>query len=186
MRGILLGIAPDDNHWAAATVAAEKLLGIFTGGATRAHTVLNGLASLATHAAEDDWVMVHDAVRPCVRLQDIDSLIEKATANIDGGLLAIPVSDTVKRADGSQRVEQTVPRNNLWRALTPQLFRWKHLEQALQQALARGVDVTDEAGAIEAAGGRPLLVPGHADNIKVTTPEDLPLAELYLRQQGGT
>ena len=143
-------------------------------------------AALAPHAGPDDWVMVHDAVRPCVRRQDIDELIAVATSNNDGGLLAIPVSDTVKRSDASQRALETVSRNNLWRALTPQLFKLKQLEDALKRALANGLDVTDEACAVETTGGRPVLVPGHADNIKVTTPEDLPLAEFYLRQQGVT
>jgi 2-C-methyl-D-erythritol 4-phosphate cytidylyltransferase len=184
VRGIMVGLAPDDNQWARFPVASTKLLGTFIGGATRAQTVLNGLAALSGHAGPDDWVMVHDAVRPCVRLQDLDHLIATATSNPDGGLLAMPVSDTIKRGDTSPRSLETVPRSNLWRALTPQLFPLKRLESALKQSLALGVDVTDEACAVEAAGGRPLLVPGHTDNIKITIPEDLPLAEFYLRQQG--
>lgn len=185
VRGVLVGLAPDDEHWQRAAIHLPKLLGTFTGGGTRAQTVLNGLAALAAHARADDWVMVHDAVRPCLRADDVQRLIEGATASGDGGLLALPVSDTVKRVDGSSKVVETVARANLWRALTPQLFRVDRLETALRRALDRGVDATDEAAAIEADGGHPLVVAGHPDNIKITLPEDLPLAELFLRRQGG-
>ena len=185
VRGVMVGVAADDEHWRRAAITLPKLLGTFTGGATRAHTVLNGLAALAAHARMDDWVMVHDAVRPCLRQDDIDRLITVAMSNTDGGLLALPVSDTVKRVDSADKVVETVSRTNLWRALTPQMFRFDRLQVALQQALVRGAEVTDEASAIEAAGGRPVLVAGHADNIKITMPADLPLAELFLHQQGG-
>jgi 2-C-methyl-D-erythritol 4-phosphate cytidylyltransferase len=183
VRGVMVGLAADDDHWRRTAITAPKLLGTFAGGATRAHTVLNGLTALAAHARADDWVMVHDAVRPCLRAGDVDRLIAEATTNPDGGLLALPVSDTVKRVDDSNHVIETVSRANLWRALTPQMFRLSRLEAALQQALAREVEVTDEASAVEAAGGRPVVVAGHPDNIKITMPEDLPLAELFLRQQ---
>ncbi len=188
IEGCLVGIAADDPHWssqAGASAPWPRLLGTYPGGPTRAHTVLNGLGALAPHAAPTDWVLVHDAVRPCVRARDIDRLIDAATASEHGGLLALPMADTVKRADASDRVIETVPRARLWRALTPQMFRHAALQQALTQALQRHVEVTDEAMAIELAGGRPLLVAGHPDNIKITLPGDLPLAELFLRQQAG-
>jgi 2-C-methyl-D-erythritol 4-phosphate cytidylyltransferase len=184
VRGVLVGVAADDTYWQPASIAAPKLLGTYTGGATRAQTVLNGLRALAAHAAPDDWVMVHDAVRPCLRTGDVDALIAAATASAAGALLALPVSDTVKRVDGSNLVLETVARTNLWRALTPQMFRIDRLEAALRLGVARGVEITDEASAIEAAGGHPVVVAGHPDNIKITMPEDLPLAELFLRQQG--
>lgn len=189
VRGVFVGVAADDRHWSGLATELKhlsKLLGTFKGGATRAQTVFNGLRALAKHSKTDDWVLIHDAVRPCLRPADIDRLIAAVMGHADGGLLAVPVSDTVKRVDASGRVNETVVRADLWRALTPQLFRLDKLERALQQALARGADVTDEAAAIEAAGGHPLVVQGHPDNIKITVPEDLPLAELFLRQQGRT
>lgn len=184
LRGLLVGIVRDDPYWdKIRPVTIPKLLGVFEGGATRAQTVLNGLKALASHARADDWVMVHDAVRPCVQHADLDRLIEDAT-NADGGLLAIRVTDTVKRTDDAGRVMETVSRATLWRALTPQMFRLGELRTALEQAIAQGVDVTDESAAMERLGKRPRVVEGHADNIKITLPADLALAELYLRQQG--
>lgn len=186
LSGVMVGISPGDRHWQAHETEAERLpkfLGSYPGGETRAHTVLNGLTALSVHAREADWVLVHDAVRPCVRLSDIDALVNVVEAEADGGLLALPVADTVKRADGRGRVRETVSREGLWRALTPQLFRIGALRSALQQSLARGGEITDEAAAIEAAGGKPKLVAGHADNIKITLPGDLALAELFLKQQ---
>ncbi len=183
VRGVMVGLAVDDVHWAKAVATPAKFLGSCIGGATRAHTVLNGLHALLQHAKPDDWVMVHDAVRPCLRLADVDRLIAAATAHTHGALLALPVSDTVKRVDESGQIVETVARANLWRALTPQMFRIDRLEQALQQSLARGAEITDEAAAIEVAGGRPVVVQGRPDNIKITVPEDLALAELFLKQQ---
>jgi 2-C-methyl-D-erythritol 4-phosphate cytidylyltransferase len=180
-----------------------KFLGKYPGGATRAHTVLNGLKALAKHAKPADWVLVHDAVRPCVRHEDIDQLIsivadeqskksplpllggEGEGEGVVGGLLAFPVSDTVKRVDNEGRVLETVRREGLWRAATPQMFRIGALASALETALKQDSEITDEASAIEAAGGQPRVVACHADNIKVTLPEDLALTELYLKQQQG-
>jgi len=185
VRGVLVGIAAHDSHWHSMQMGAAKLrafLGTFQGGAQRAHTVLNGLDALSNRAQEDDWVMVHDAVRPCVRHADIDALIA-ATGGSDGALLALPVSDTVKRADADGRVEQTISRNGLWRALTPQIFRYDALRQALHATIARGDDVTDEASAMERAGLRPRVIAGHADNVKITVAGDVALAEFILARQ---
>ncbi len=187
VQGVLVGIAAEDRYWPGLATKLghlSKLRGTFTGGATRAQTVLNGLRSLAKYVKTDDWVLVHDAVRPCLRPSDMDRLIAAVMGHADGGLLALPVSDTVKRLNASGHVVETISRTDLWRALTPQMFRFDKLERALRQVLARGADVTDDAAAIEAAGGHPAIVQGHPDNIKITTPEDLPLAELFLRQQG--
>ncbi|MBI3574930.1 MAG: 2-C-methyl-D-erythritol 4-phosphate cytidylyltransferase, partial [Gammaproteobacteria bacterium] len=129
------------------------------------------------------WVLVHDAVRPCVRLSDIDALVSAVESGEDGGLLALPVADTVKRADEAGCVAETVSRAGLWRALTPQMFRIGALRMALEKSLSHSSEITDEAAAIEAAGGHPKLVTGHADNIKITLPGDLALAELFLKQQ---
>lgn len=180
----MVGISPGDRHWPNYAAQASRLptfLGIYTGGATRADTVLNGLQALADRSRENDWVMVHDAVRPCVRLKDIAALAE--AAGDEGALLGLPVADTVKRADSTGRVLATVAREGLWRALTPQLFRIRALREALEQVSVAGGEITDEASAIEAVGGHPRLVAGAADNIKITLPGDLALAELFLMQQ---
>ncbi len=186
LSGVMVGIPTQDRHWQAHETEAERLpkfLGTYPSGATRAHTVLNGLKALAAHAHENDWVLVHDAVRPCVRLSDIDALVSAVESGKDGGLLALPVADTVKRADKANCVAETVSRDGLWRALTPQMFRIATLRTALEKSLSRSAEITDEAAAIEAAGGHPKLVAGHADNIKITLPGDLALAELFLKQQ---
>lgn len=191
LSGVMVGISAADRNWPECATEAgrlQKFLGTYSGGETRAHTVLNGLQALARphacgRALDSDWVLVHDAVRPCVRLADIAALVSTVEVGDEGGLLALPVSDTVKRADASGRVVGTVPRESLWRALTPQMFRLSALRKALEKALTAGDEITDEATAIEAAGGRPKLVAGHADNIKITLPGDLALAELFLEQQ---
>lgn len=184
VRGVFVGVAPDDIHWRRLpTDTPSKLLGTFVGGAVRAKTVLNGLAALADRARADDWVMVHDAVRPCVRHTDLDRLVAACAVSPDGALLAAPVTDTVKRTDASGVVLETVARAGLWRALTPQMFRLNRLREALASAEADGVDVTDESAAIERRGGRPRVVEGASDNLKITRPTDLAAAELFLKQQ---
>lgn len=183
LRGLLVGIAPDDAYWATLDAHAPKLLGDYKGGVHRAQTVLNGLQALAPYAAPNDWVLVHDAARPCLRHADIDKLLAAVAGHADGGLLGVPLSDTLKRADHKGAVAETVKRDGLWRALTPQVFPFAALRTALQAALRAGVEITDEASAMEYTGAHPRLVLGHADNIKITLPGDLALAELYLREQ---
>jgi 2-C-methyl-D-erythritol 4-phosphate cytidylyltransferase len=188
IRGVLVGVSQDDQNWpllAAELRRLPKFLGTCPGGETRAGTVLNGLKELMKHAKPDDWVLVHDAVRPCVRQGDIDKLIATVSKGGEGGLLAFPVSDTVKRVDNAGRVMETVTREGLWRAATPQMFRINALAQALEQAMKAGKEITDEASAMEAAGGQPLVVACHTDNIKITLADDLALAELYTKQQQG-
>lgn len=183
LRGILVGIGADDAYWPTLNVSTPKLLGTYVGGEQRAQTVLNGLEALARHAGPNDWVLVHDAARPCLRHADIDRLLAAVAGHADGGLLALPLSDTLKRADLTGSVSETVTRTGLWRALTPQAFPIAALRDALDAALRAGIEITDEASAMEYTGARPRLVPGHADNIKITLPGDLALAELYLREQ---
>ncbi len=186
IKQVLVGLTADDPHWAAIKSEIDQPPGVletYTGGEERAHTVLNGLENLADRAAGDDWVLVHDAARPCVRLGDMQTLIDRVADHPVGGLLGLPVSDTVKRADANGSVLETVDRSGLWRALTPQVFRYSFLKEALIMAIERGEIVTDESAAIEAKGLRPLIVSGHADNIKITHPGDLALAELFMRQQ---
>jgi len=154
------------------------------GGRERCHSVLNGLAALSESAQTNDWVLVHDAARPCVRQQDLRLLVDTLADHPVGGLLGTPVHDTMKKTDARGVVVATVERNALWHACTPQMFRYGLLQAALVKAIEDGYEVTDEASAMEHAGHRPLMVKGHADNIKITRPEDLPLAEYYLQQQG--
>jgi 2-C-methyl-D-erythritol 4-phosphate cytidylyltransferase len=189
IRGVIVGVAREDQHWPSLVAELKRLpkfLGTCPGGETRADTVLNGLKELMQHAQPDDWVLVHDAVRPCVRHGDIDKLISAVGAGEEGGLLAFPVSDTVKRVDNVGRVLETVSREGLWRAATPQMFRIKGLIHALEKAMKTGKEITDEASAMEAAGGHPQVVACYTDNIKITLADDLALAELYMKQQGKT
>ncbi|MDH3406815.1 MAG: 2-C-methyl-D-erythritol 4-phosphate cytidylyltransferase [Gammaproteobacteria bacterium] len=186
IQGVFAGIAANDPQWKKLASELEHLptfLGTSEGGESRAHTVLNGLRMLTKNARADDWVLVHDAVRPCVRHEDIDKLISAVTGGEEGGLLAFPIADTVKHVDNAGRVTETISREGLWRAATPQMFQINKLTQALEQVMKSGKEITDEASAIEAAGGHPCVIACHNDNIKITLAEDLVLAELYLKQQ---
>ncbi len=157
-----------------------KLETVFCGGATRAVSVANGLSAAATAAADDDWILVHDAARPCLSQAMLTALCDELADDPVGGLLAVPVADTLKRADAAQRVAATEPRDGLWQAQTPQMFRYGLLNDALT-GVADRAEVTDEAGAIEALGFKPKLVRADSSNLKVTYPADLRLAELILR-----
>ena len=148
-------------------------------GATRAETVHNAMLDISKQVRRDAWVLVHDAARPCVSAADLDRLVALAGAHPVGGLLAVPVADTLKRGNGDGEVTETVPREGMWRAQTPQMFRY----ETLLHALAASPDVTDEAQAMEALGLSPLLVAGSARNIKITQPEDAELAAYYLSLQ---
>lgn len=181
--GVVVAIGQDDPYWTSVRPQADKPVETVLGGAERCDSVLNGLRSLATKLPADHWVMVHDAARPCLQAADVDSLIAAASGDPIGGILAMPVRDTIKRADAEARIEVTVDRTDLWQALTPQMFRLGMLVHALELSLARGFQVTDEASAMERAGWFAKLVAGRADNIKVTRPEDLPLAERFLQQR---
>jgi 2-C-methyl-D-erythritol 4-phosphate cytidylyltransferase len=182
--GIVLGLAPDDAYWEKLRWRCEKPWMRVTGGSERCHTVLYALDALSEWAEPEDWVLVHDAARPCLRTEDLSHLIDVLEGHAIGGLLGLPVCDTVKRADAQGTVECTLERSGMWRALTPQMFRLGALRGALREAIASGALVTDESSAMEIAGLAPRLVEGHSDNIKITRPEDLALAELFLRQQG--
>ncbi|HTO43053.1 MAG TPA: 2-C-methyl-D-erythritol 4-phosphate cytidylyltransferase [Burkholderiales bacterium] len=159
----------------------DALVPLFCGGATRAQSVMLGLERMRGQLQADDWVLVHDAARPCLTAVLIDRLIVELSHCDDGGLLAIPAADTLKRADGDGRVLYTESRDELWQAQTPQMFRFGPLLAALRAA--DPARITDEAGAIEQLGHRPRLVMGSAANIKVTYPEDLTLAALILKGQ---
>ncbi|WP_428603229.1 2-C-methyl-D-erythritol 4-phosphate cytidylyltransferase [Sedimenticola sp.] len=180
---VIVAISALDEWWAETTHARHLRVQRVTGGKERADSVLNGLLALEQEADPMDWVLVHDAARPCLHPNDLNNLIAQLASHPIGGLLAAPLSDTVKRADDTGRVLETLPREQLWRAFTPQMFRYGALRQALQQARADNRCVTDEASAIELAGNVPQLVEGRSDNIKITRPEDLALAEFYLSQR---
>lgn len=182
IAGVVVVLSAGDPYWRHTTTAVP--VHTAEGGSERCHSVLNGLERLAGMAAPHDWVLVHDAARPCLRGEDIDRLFTELADHPVGGLLGLPVADTMKRTDAGGNVLETVSRDNLWRALTPQMFRYAALREALNGALAAGELVTDEAAAMEHAGHRPKMVEGHGDNIKITRPGDLPLAELFLQQQG--
>lgn len=196
ISGLVVALAPQDAHFPALAEALRhygKPIITAPGGVERCHSVLNALRKLAQFpaqgqgqvAAADDWVLVHDAVRPCVCRTDIDKLIDAAGRHTAGGLLALRVTDTVKCAGEEGLVTATQPRETLWLAQTPQMFPLEKLIGALDYVIKNNIRVTDDAAAIEALGERPLLVEGSADNIKVTHPGDLALAEFYLKRQEG-
>jgi 2-C-methyl-D-erythritol 4-phosphate cytidylyltransferase len=181
IASVVVVVSPDDVRFAMLPVAQNPLVQTALGGRERADSVARGLVAL--RANDDDWVLVHDAVRPCLHTADLVRLIEEVGSDAVGGLLGAPVADTLKSADALQRVSATVPRERLWRALTPQMFRVGLLRRALSSAAEAGVVVTDEAAAIERLGLQPKLVVGRGDNIKITVPEDLPYAEYVLQSQ---
>jgi len=184
VRGVTVCLAGNDPYWPALAPRLPAGVATAAGGPERADSVFNGLEALRGRCRPDDWVLVHDAARPCLRPGDVDALI-RAVEDWDGagGLLALPMADTVKRAGPDGAVLETVPREGLWRALTPQIFRFNILYQALENALKNALRVTDEASAVEAVGGRVRLVAGHPDNIKITHREDLELARAILAAQ---
>lgn len=183
--GVVVVLAEGDPRWSQTALAGHDKIITTTGGAERMDSVLAGLQALETRAAARDWVLVHDAARPCLSSTDLDRLLNELCDDEVGGLLAAPVVDTLKRADDQRRIAQTVSREKLWRALTPQMFCFELLRRALQSAVDNRVAVTDEAQAVEALGLRPKLVAGDADNVKITLPEDLPRAERILRARSA-
>lgn len=181
--GITVAVGPDDGYWNGLPPARDERVRRVDGGPERCHSVLNALDDLSERTAADAWVLVHDAARPCLRREDLDRLVARLWDDPVGGILAVPVRDTMKRADPHGRIRATEDRAGLWHALTPQMFRLGPLRGALRRALDAGVLVTDEASAMEHAGHAPMLVEGHGDNLKITRPEDLALAEFFLTQQ---
>ncbi len=178
---IFVVLSPGDQDWTTPD-HADKLTVLRCGGTTRAETVLNGLEAMTNAVDAQDWVLVHDAARPCLTAALLDRLLDALEQDPVGGLLAVPVADTLKRANPEGRVAHTEPREGLWRAQTPQMFRHGMLRDALQ---AMGTAMpTDEAQAIEFLKKSPRLVPGDAQNLKVTYPEDLQMAEMILGRQG--
>lgn len=206
VSGLMIALAADDTRWPGWMELKGKPVRTCVGGGERADSVLAGLRALPGDVRGGDWVLVHDAARPCLRREDLDKLFA-IDANAVGAILAAPVRDTLKRAGAGARapgerdapapagahdrvtrtpaIAGTEPREALWRAFTPQMFRRHALENALEAARGAGVVVTDEAMAMERLGQSPLLVEGAEDNIKVTTPADLALAEFLLARLDG-
>jgi len=183
IAGIVVALAADDQHFVSLPTAGDPRIRRAVGGAERVDSVLSGLHSL--DAVERDWVLVHDAARPCLHADDLSRLIGELATDDVGGLLAVSVADTLKSAV-DDRVQGTVPRTNLWRALTPQMFRFGLLLRALREAVQTRRAVTDDSAAIELLGLKPRLIAGRADNIKITVPEDLRQAATTLQQRSKT
>ena len=184
IRAVCIALAPGDDFFAKVEVSSSSGLRRCAGGVERQDSVINGIRALASDGArEQDWVMVHDAVRPCLRAADIDRLVDEGCRHPVGGVLGIPVRDTMKRVNESLDIGETVSRDHLWHAFTPQMFRLAELLKALEGAASDGAMVTDEAQAMERCGARARMVEGHADNIKITTTADLAIAEQYLAAQ---
>jgi 2-C-methyl-D-erythritol 4-phosphate cytidylyltransferase len=177
--GIVVALASDDRWWPR---VAQRLpaVTVVVGGGERSQSVRNALAALSRRANQEDWVLVHDAARPCLSIENRDRLLGEVSAGPSGGVLASPAVDTLKRADASRVVQETVDRSALWRAQTPQMFRYGRLCEALDRAIAARRFPTDEAQALEWLGDHPLLVEGSATNIKITRAEDLILASALI------
>jgi 2-C-methyl-D-erythritol 4-phosphate cytidylyltransferase len=177
--GVVVAIAASDSHWPR---IAARLPGVelAPGGEERSDSVRNALARLADRAGAEDWVLVHDAARPCLSAADRDRLLEELAGHRIGGILATPAADTLKRASADREVAMTLDRTDLWRALTPQMFRYGRLCAALDAAKAAARSPSDEAQALEWLGEHPALVQGSAANLKVTSLSDLALAEALL------
>jgi len=179
ISSITVVLSTDDAYWNALKISQNQNINVQRcGGLTRAETVLNGLQSINSKVNVEDWILVHDAARPGLSMRILNKLLDELQEDAVGGLLAIPLADTLKRADQTGRVANTEPRDSLWQAQTPQMFRYDLLKRAL---IAAGGAPTDEAQAVEALGHKPKLVAGELRNLKITYPQDLVLAEAILR-----
>lgn len=176
---VIVAVAPQDPYYSNLAILNHPKIQLVFGGETRAHSVLNALHCLAPK----DWALVHDAARPCIKRSDLDNILQIDCPQ--GAILAVPCVDTMKRSIDGKHIHHTEDRSTLWHALTPQFFPAEHLKKAIENALAQQLTITDEASAMELFGIQPLLVAGRSDNLKVTRPEDLALAEFYLSQEKG-
>lgn len=183
IRGVVVCLAEDDTFWPEIALAGAERIETTAGGAERCHSVRNGVRFVVDRDP-GAWVLVHDAARPCLWRNDLDRLIAEAIADPVGAILALPVRDTMKRVDADGRIRTTVDRADLWHALTPQMFRASQLLAALEQGIAAGALITDEAHAMELSGQLPRIVSGSRDNLKITFPDDLTLAAQALLARG--
>lgn len=182
ITGITVVLAENDQWFESAVGSLSAAVETVTGGATRAQSVRNGLRSVAENHPDVDWVLVHDAARPCLSQRRLDTLLEQGLRSPDGAILAMPVGDTLKRSGGAHNITGTVDRRALWAAQTPQLFRVSALAEAIDAAHRQGVELTDEASAMEFVGASPKLVMGSVANIKITHSSDLAIAEALLKR----
>ena len=180
-QAVAVAISVEDPYWPELAISQHPQVITAAGGKERADSVLSALKALQGQAAEDDWVLVHDAARPCLTSADIHLQINSLKDDTVGGILALSSHDTLKQVDGDN-ITATVDRKHIWRALTPQMFRYGMLRDALQQTEGNPA-ITDEASALELLGFQPKIVEGRPDNIKITRPEDLALAQFYMEQQ---
>lgn len=180
-QGIVVAVSEDDPYWPTLAIARHPAIIRAAGGTERADSVLSALIALSDFAEQEDWVLVHDAARPCITVQDIHTLVNELQNSEVGGILALSSHDTLKNVD-RQLIVGTLDRTHIWRALTPQMFRYGMLLGALKKAKGNPC-ITDESSALELQGWQPNIVEGRPDNIKITRPEDLSLARFYLEQQ---
>ena len=179
---VAVAISEEDPYWPDLDVSAHKKIITAAGGKERADSVLSALKAIRTVASDDDWVLVHDAARPCITTIDIHHLIDSLKTDEIGGILALSSYDTLKSVQGDNIIVGTLDRSHIWRALTPQMFRYGLLKNALEAAEGNAA-ITDEASALELQGMQPKIVEGRPDNIKITRPEDLALAQFYMEHQ---
>lgn len=182
LSAVVVALSPEDSFWPRLPCASNPRIMTAEGGSERAESVFSALERLAEVAAPDDWILVHDAARLCITRHDVLRLIDALEHDPVGGILALPSTDTLKGVEAGLIVD-TVDRSHIWRALTPQMFRYLDLKQALKDAAELGLAVTDEASALELKGETPRIIEGRPDNIKITRPEDMALAAFYLEQQ---
>ena len=179
---VAVAISEEDPYWPDLDVSAHKKIITAAGGKERADSVLSALKAIRAVASDDDWVLVHDAARPCITTIDIHHLIDSLKTDEIGGILALSSHDTLKSVQGDSIIVGTLDRSHIWRALTPQMFRYGLLKNALEAAEGNTA-ITDEASALELQGMQPKIVEGRPDNIKITRPEDLALAQFYMEHQ---
>ena len=179
---VVVAISEEDPYWPDLDVSVHKKIITAAGGKERADSVLSALKAIRTVASDDDWVLVHDAARPCITTIDIHHLIDSLKTDEIGGILALSSYDTLKSVQGDNIIVGTLDRSHIWRALTPQMFRYRLLKNALE-ADEGNAAITDEASALELQGMQPKIVEGRPDNIKITRPEDLALAQFYMEHQ---
>lgn len=184
LQGILVALSNSDQHWSTLELSKNNKITTVTGGEERYKSVYNALCSLKNKADDDDWILVHDAVRPCITTFEIDQFI----ADLDhlngiGGILALPCFETMKKANTNHEIEETIDRKFIWHAQTPQMFRYKKLFLAIEKIMNENIFITDEAMAMELAGYKPVLIQGTHSNIKITDQNDLKYLESFLRQE---
>ena len=181
IENICIAISESDKHWPALPISKNKKIITTIGGSERYESVYNALCALKDKANDDDWVLVHDAVRPCLKKSIIDRLITDISSNDVGGILALPCFETMKKVNNNRHIEETINREIIWRAQTPQVFKYKKLLLAIEKAINENIHITDEAMAMELLNYKPIVIMGDEKNIKITHQIDLKHLELFLK-----